>query len=117
MNRPKPGGHHPDRQQAGRGDRPARTRQRRHVVEQEERPETQRGRADEPDLHRPEQVLEAAPEERDDERDADGHERQRPAPDEDVDLERDRRRGGPRAGPGTGRRCPSRRPTARPGRR
>ena len=37
---------------------------RRAAVEGEHRPEAEGGRADEPDLHRPEQVLEATPEER-----------------------------------------------------
>ena len=58
-------------------------------VEQDQRREPQRDRSDEPDLHRPEQVLESAPEEGDDQRD-DG-----PGPGtgsttgEDVDLEDD----------------------------
>ena len=58
-------------------------------VEQQQRPEAERGGADEPDLHRPEQVLEAAPEERDDDRDQRPRARAGRPAGEDVDLEHD----------------------------
>src|SRR6476469_4143987 len=59
------------------------------AVEQDHRPQSERDRPDEPDLERPEQVLEAAPEERDDEGDQGAQPRARGAPGEDIDLEHD----------------------------
>ena len=85
-----PGGHDRDDQESRRGRRPARSRQRRDVIEEKEGAQAHRGGPDEPDLGAPEQVLEAAPEEEDDQGDADRDPRERAAPNERVHEERDR---------------------------
>ncbi len=83
---PEPRRHHPDRQQRRRRDDAPATGL---PVEQDQRREPERDGADEPDLHRPEQVLEAAPEEGHDERDDGPGPRTGGASREDVDLEHD----------------------------
>ncbi len=114
MKIPKPEVIMPTRQQAGRERDPG---PRRVVVQQEQRGQAERDRDQEPDLHRPVQVLEAAAEEGDDDRGrrrratgwSTGGRRRTPPP--------RRRRGGPPAAPDTACRCRARTSRASAGRR